>query len=101
MRIVGNSKSSKLMTESQQQGAPTLNFNKAFANINSAIDNYIQYLSKKSKFSVESFPKWKEKFLNKVKMKIKQLKSIMKQHQIKTVLPDDEVLTHKVCYCYN
>ena len=59
----------------------TLNFNKVCDNINSAIDNHIQDLSRKTKLPAESFYKWKLKVLNKVKMKIKPLKSNMKPNQ--------------------
>ena len=72
----------------------TLGFNKAFKNTNSTINNYIQDLSKQTKFPVESFSKWKVKLLNKVKTKIKHLKSNMKQHQTKLALCDYEVKTY-------
>ena len=88
------------MTESK-----LLNFNKVFANINSAIDNNVQDLLKNSNLPAESFSKWKEKVLNKNKTRIKKLMSVMKQHQTKPVLWDDKVetclnsFTYKICYC--
>lgn len=84
LRIIDNSKLRMLMTKCPIYNEPrTLNFNKAFDNINSTINNYIQDSSKNTKLSMESFSKWKKKALKKVKMKIHHLEPNMKQHQAK------------------
>ena len=70
-----------------------LNFNKAFNTIDSAINNYIQGLSKWLNFQLHRFQNGK-KVLNKVKAKFKRLKFNMTQHQTKPVLYDDEVKTY-------
>ena len=88
LRMIDNS---NLIKGPSDREACTLNFNNVFGNINSTINNYIQYLSKMSKNLVESSSKWKEKVHDKVKMKIKRIKSIMKQLQTKPLLCDDEV----------
>ena len=82
---------SNLIKGPNDREACTLNFNNVFGNINSTIDSYIQYLSKMSKNLVESSSKWNEKVHDKVKMKIKRIKSNMKQLQTKPLLCDDEV----------
>ena len=44
------------MTKKPNYSEPcTLNFNKVFGNINSAIDNYIQDLSRQAKLPTQSF----------------------------------------------
>ena len=92
IRIVGNS---KLLTKGPNYREPrSTNYNKAFAEITTGLDNYIENLASKTKCNVNNFHQWKKVILEKINLKIEKLKTKIKPSFTKPILSDADVLAY-------
>ena len=70
VRIAGNSKLGKLLCKGPNYGEPrTTNFNKAFAETTTGLDNCIENPVSKTKYNANNFDQWKKMILEKINLK--------------------------------
>ena len=62
LRIIVNSKLRKLLTKGHNYREPrSTNFNKAFAEITTSLDNCIENLASETKYNVNNFDQWEKR----------------------------------------
>ena len=95
LRLIENAKLRKLLTKGPNYREPrAINFNKCLTAITSAVNECIDKISEKYKIHLSEFSVWKTHVIDKVKEKIKFLKTKTLPSPTRPVLSDPEVISY-------
>ena len=95
LRIIENPKLRRLLTKGPSYREPrSLNFSKAFRNIESAIEECTERFAQKSKHDITSFHNWKNSILEKIQQRITYLKHKTTRKETKPVLCQPDVKSY-------
>ena len=95
LRIAGNSRLWTLFAKCPTYREPrSTNFNEAFAEITTCLDNCSENLANKTQYNVNNFDQWKKIILEKVNLKKEKLKTKIKPSFTKPTLFDTDVLAY-------